>query len=188
MSHVTYDDQCSAAPEKLIAVAPNGQLCQSPVFKSIKESIVPGLLRSSPEDIFSISLQEHKIGIIVKDSEHVPSMLLQVELNSVRAKSKPLNMGDVNQLKLMMMIIFERLQKFKILSQEGKGPDGLSEIIKVIMKTSRHESHKVLCRSLQEDLAVMDECAHVNVLFEDRGSGQLYTIAFTEDDDYRNTS
>lgn len=109
MSQISYDDQANAAPEKLTAIAPSGLLCQSPVFKSIKEPNAPGLLRSSPEDIFSISLQEHKIGIIVRDSENEPAMMLQVELNSVRAKSKPLNMGDINELKLLMMIMSERL-------------------------------------------------------------------------------
>lgn len=45
--------------------------------------------------------------------------LLQVELNSARAKKKPFNMGDVNLLKLMMLTINERLQKFIILTQTG---------------------------------------------------------------------
>ena len=56
------------------------------------------------------------------------------------------------------------------------------------MKTARYESHKELNRNLQTDLALLEECAEVNVLFEDRGSGQLYTIAYTEDDDYKNTN
>ena len=55
------------------------------------------------------SLQEHKIGILVKNQDGEPKILLQVEYNSTRAKKKPLNVGDVNLLKICLMIIFERL-------------------------------------------------------------------------------
>lgn len=63
-----------------------------------------------------VSLQEHKIGIIVKNLEGEPKILLQVEYNSTRAKKKPLNVGDANLLKICLMILFERLQKFVILA------------------------------------------------------------------------
>lgn len=56
------------------------------------------------------------------------------------------------------------------------------------MKMNKYECHKELLRNLQIDLAKMEGCEEVNVLFEDRPSRQLYTIAFTEDDDYRNTN
>ena len=97
-------------------------------------------------------------------------------------------MGDVNLLKLCLMIINERILKFTILTQIGTKKQNLSDIIAFIMKTARYESHKELNRNLQTDLAVLEECAEVNVLFEDRGSGQLYTIAYTEDDDFKNTN
>ena len=34
----------------------------------------------------------------------------------------------------------------------------------------------------------MEGCEECVMLFEDRGSGQLYTIAYTEDDDFENTN
>ena len=34
----------------------------------------------------------------------------------------------------------------------------------------------------------MEDCEECVMLFEDRGSGQLYTIAYTEDDDFANTN
>ena len=97
-------------------------------------------------------------------------------------------MGDVNLLKACLMIMNERILKFVILTQVGTNKHNLSDIIAFIMKTARYESHKELNRNLQTDLAVLEECAEVNMLFEDRGSGQLYTIAYTEDDDYKNTN
>ena len=56
------------------------------------------------------------------------------------------------------------------------------------MRTSRYESHKVLGKNIENDLAVLEDAVHCNVLFEDRGSNQLYSIAHTEDEDYRNTN
>ena len=87
-----------------------------------------------------------------------------------------------------MQIVFERMQKFIILTQTGAKRTGLDEVISFVMKTCRYESHKDLCRNLEEDLMRMEECTNCNVLFEDRGSRQLYTIAYTEDDDFKNTN
>ena len=55
----------------------------------------------------------------MRNQEGEPKLLLQVELNSARAKKKPLNTGDVNLLKICMLIIYERVQKFVILAQAG---------------------------------------------------------------------
>ena len=146
---VNYDDSMSGSTEKLCAIASLGQICDEPVFKSVKEIIAPNLLRAHPEECFAVSLQEHKIGIIIKNFDHEATVLLQVELNSARAKKKPLNMADVNQLKLLMLVMYERLQKFIIQTQVGTGKQGLEGIIAFMMKTARYESHKVLCRSLE---------------------------------------
>ena len=56
------------------------------------------------------------------------------------------------------------------------------------MRTAKYECHKVLSREIEKDLKLLEDCAECTVLFEDRGSNQLYTIAHTEDDDYRNTN
>ena len=72
------------------------------------------MLGSNPEDTLVVSLQEHKIGIVVRNVEGESSLLLQVELNSARAKKKPLNISDVNLLKVLMMVLWERMQKFLI--------------------------------------------------------------------------
>lgn len=125
---------------------------------------------------------------MVKNNEGEPSILIQVELNSVRAKKKPLNIGDVNLLKLCSYIIHERLQKFLILTQTGTKRQNLGDIISFAMRTARYETHKVLGREIEKDLKMLEDCTECNVLFEDRGSNQLYTIAYTEDDDYRNTN
>lgn len=41
-------------------------LCQSIVFESIEELQAPGLLRTDNEDLMAVSLQDHKIGVLVK--------------------------------------------------------------------------------------------------------------------------
>ena len=94
-------------------------LCEKIVFESVQETIAPNLLRAHQEDSLVVSLQEHKIGMVVKNSDGEPAVLLQVELNSTRAQKKPLNMGDVNLLKLCVLIMYERLQKFVIWAQAG---------------------------------------------------------------------
>ena len=92
-------------------------LCDNIVFESVLETIAPSLLRSAPEDRLAVSLQDHKISLALKNSEGEPALLLQVELNSVRAKKKPLGIADVNLLKLCILIMYERIQKFVILTQ-----------------------------------------------------------------------
>ena len=147
-----------------------GFLCQKIVFDSISEMQAPGLLRAHQEDIMSCSLQEHKIGILVKNIDGEPKILLQVEYNSSRAKKKPLNIGDVNMLKICLMILFERLQKYVILAQAGTKRQNLSDIISFALRTARYESHKELGRNLEEDLKQLEDCTQVNALFLDRGS------------------
>ena len=120
----------------------------------------------------------------MKNSDGDPRLLLQVELNSARAKKRPLNAGDVNLLKVCMRVVFERLQKFIILAQAGTKRQNLSDVVEFALRTCRYESHKELGRNLEEDLKQLEGCDHVNALFFDRGSKQLYTIAHTEDDDY----
>ena len=97
-------------------------------------------------------------------------------------------MGDVNMLKLCSMIMHERMKKFVILTQTGTKRQNLGDIISFAMRTAKYECHKVLSREVEKDLTVLEDCADCTVLFEDRGSNQLYTIAHTEDDDYRNTN
>lgn len=116
-------------------------------------------------------------------------MLLQVEYNSHRAKNKPFNMADVNLLKLCMFLLFQRLQKFVIITQDGKSDKSpLPGIIKFCQRTIKYECHKDLGRNLQKELCQIAHCEECVTLFEDRGSNQLYTIAYTEDDDFRNTN
>ena len=97
-------------------------------------------------------------------------------------------MGDVNMLKLCSLILSERLMKFVILTQVGTKRQSLGDIISFAMRTAKYECHKVLGREVEKDLKQLEDCAECNVLFEDRGSNQLYTIAYTEDDDYKNTN
>ena len=59
----------------------------------------------------------------------LPSLLLQVELNSARARKKPLNTGDVNLLKMSLMVINERIQKYVIQAQAGTKRQNLSDIV-----------------------------------------------------------
>ena len=133
----------------------------------------PGLLRAHQEDCLAVSLQEHKLGILAKNSstDTYPSFLLQTELNSSRARKKPLNIGDVNLVKICLILLQERLQKYVIQTQVGNSRQSLADTVDFIMRTSRHECHKTLGRSLQEDLARMEDCEECVVLFEDRGSG-----------------
>ena len=119
LNTIDYADKASGVREKLVGIAGAGMLCEKIVFESVQESIAPNLLRAQIEDSLAVSLQEHKIGIVVKNSDGVPTVLLQVELNSTRAQKKPLNMGDVNLLKLCILIMYERLQKFVIWAQAG---------------------------------------------------------------------
>ena len=149
---IAYKDNMTSHKENILGVASVGMLCQQIVFESIAEMQAPGLLRAQPEDMFNVSLQEHKIGIIVKNSEGEPKIMLQVEYNSTRAKKKPLNVGDVNLLKICLMIVYERLQKFVILAQAGTKRQSLGDIISFVLRTARYESHKELGRNIENDL------------------------------------
>ena len=71
-----------------------------------------------------------------------------MELNSHRAKKKPLNIGDAHLLKLSLILLYERLQRFMILTQQGKGRQNLSDVIQFLLRTAKIESHKVLGRSI----------------------------------------
>ena len=84
----------------------------------------------------------------MKNSEGEPVLLLQVELNSKRAKAKPLNIADVNLLKLCMYIMYERIQKFVIQTQVSGKRQNLGDIISFVMKTATYENHKILGRNL----------------------------------------
>ena len=57
-------------------------------------------------------------------------------------------MGDVNLLKIALMVMNERILKFVILTKIGTKKQDLSDIIAFIMKTARYESHKELNRNL----------------------------------------
>ena len=133
-----------------MGVASKEQLCTNVVFDSIKETVGPGLLRAHQEDCLAVSLQEHKLGILAKnsstDTQH--SLLLQVELNSIRASKKPLNIGDVNLVKICLILLQERLQKFIIQTQVGSSRQSLAETVAFVMRTASHECHKTLGRSL----------------------------------------
>ena len=89
---------------------------------------------------------------------------------------------------MCIMIMYERLQKFVILTQNSGKTQNLKSIIQFCMRTARYESHKDLGRNLENDLVTLEDCMQCNVLFEDRGSNQLYTISYTADDDFRNTN
>ena len=188
LNTVDFYDNLTSQSSTLVGVASVGMLCQKMVFESLDELTAPNLLRGYQEDALVVSLQEHKIGIVMKNPEGENKLLLQVELNSARAKKRPLGMGDVNLLKICLYILFERLQKFVITTQTATKRVQLSDIIDFALRTARYESHKSLCRNLENDLVRLEDCFAVNALFLDRASNQLFTIAYTEDDDYRNTN
>ncbi len=56
-----------------------------------------------------------------------------------------------------------------------------------MLRTARYESHKELARNLENDLKKLEDSTYCNVLFLEKKSRQLFTIAYAEDDDYRNT-
>lgn len=188
LNNVEFLDSITSLTTPLIGVASVGMLCNKMVFESLAELSAPNMLRGYQEDPTVVSLQEHKIGVIMKSSEGELKLLLQVELNSTRAKKKPLNMAEVNLLKICLFIIYERLQKFVILTQTGTKRSSLDDIISFALRTARYESHKDMCRNLENDLIQLEDCTHCNALFLDKTSNQLFTIAYTEDDDYQNTN
>jgi len=55
------------------------------------------------------------------------------------------------------------------------------------MRVSKLESKKKLCRELESELIKMEGYDKVVVLFNEKATKQLYTIAFAEDDDFENT-
>ena len=75
-----------------------------------------------------------------------------------------------------------------IQAQAGTKRQNLSDIVQFCLRTARYESHKELGRNLEQDFKLLEDCAQVNALFLDKGSNQLFTIAYTEDDDYQNTA
>lgn len=56
----------TASSQQILGISSHGMLCQSIVFESIEELQAPGLLRTDNEDTMAVSLQDHKIGILVK--------------------------------------------------------------------------------------------------------------------------
>ena len=147
---INYQDKMSGIHEPIVGVASADQKCASVVFDSLKDMLGPGLLRAHQEDCLAVSLQDHKLGILAKNSytDIQPSLLLQVELNSSRARKKPLNIGDVNLVKICLTILQERLQKFVIQTQVGSSRQSLAETVAFVMRTASHECHKTLGRSL----------------------------------------
>ena len=133
-----------------MGVASKEQICATVAFDSIKDMVGPGLLRAHHEDCVAVSLQEHKLAILAKNSSSdiQPSFLLQVELNSIRARKKPLNIGDVNLVKICLTLLQERLQKFIIQTQVGNSRQSLKDTVAFIMRTAKLECHKTLGRSL----------------------------------------
>ena len=51
-------------------------LCPKVVFESVVEPDAPRLLRSPLEDTMIVSLQDHKIGILIKNQEGEPKLVL----------------------------------------------------------------------------------------------------------------
>ena len=96
-------------------------------------------------------------------------------------------MGDVNFFKIIAMTLAERLQKFAIKATETAGSASIKDAIDFAMRIAKLESKKNLCRELEQELVRMEGCEKVVVLFNEKASRQLYTIAFAEDDDYANT-
>ena len=56
------------------------------------------------------------------------------------------------------------------------------------MRIAKFESHKTLCRKLQDEICRMEDCEHCVVLFNDVETRQLFTIAYAEDDDFVSTA
>ena len=73
---VAFEDKVTSGSLKYIGVCAGNQLCHKIVYDSVTENIAPKLLRAHQEDVFSVSLQEHKIGIIVRNQEQQPMWLL----------------------------------------------------------------------------------------------------------------
>ena len=64
----------------------------------------------------------------------------------------------------------------------------MGDWISFLLRTASYESHKELGRNLETDLKKLESCSNVNALFLERGSNQLFTIAYSADDDYQNTT
>ena len=73
-------------------------------------------------------------------------------------------------IKVCAMVLFERLQKYLIYAQIGTKRQSLNDIVEFIIRTAKQDCVKSLGRSLEEDLMRIEDCAHVNILFEDRGT------------------
>ena len=55
------------------------------------------------------------------------------------------------------------------------------------MRIAKFECKKALCRELEREINKMEGCQSSVVLFNEKCTKQLYTIAFAEDDDFVNT-
>ena len=69
LNAIDQQDKVTGNFVKIVGVASAGMLCQAPVFQSFVDINAPGLLRAHQEDCLAVSLQEHKIGIIVKNGD-----------------------------------------------------------------------------------------------------------------------
>ena len=56
------------------------------------------------------------------------------------------------------------------------------------MRIAKFESHKTLCRRLQDEICQFEGCENCVVLFNDPSTKQLFTIAYAEDDDFVSTA
>ena len=125
--------------------------------------------------------------MLTKNTDQEPLLLLQVEYNSTKAKKRPFTQGDVYLFKMLAMTLSERLQKFAILATMTAGSVGIDGTVAFIQKIAKLESHKKLCRELEEEMIRMEGCEDCVILFNERATKQLYTIAYAEDDDFVNT-
>ena len=95
-------------------------------------------------------------------------MILQVELNSSRAKKKPFTHGDVSFYKSLAAIFSEKMCAVAISAADNMKKDGAGELTRTIGRITSIESHKVLCRQLQEEMKEQEDCENCVVLFNDK--------------------
>ena len=60
----------------------------------------------TPEEELAVSLQDHKIAVLIKDNEGAPRVAFQAELNVSKARKKPFNVGDALMVKILISLLF----------------------------------------------------------------------------------
>ena len=78
---------------------------------------------------------------------------MQFEHNSSRAKKKPFTPGDVLIFRILTAMISEKFQALAMEVADGVKKTSTGELTEFIKRTASLESHKTLCRSLQDELA-----------------------------------